>query len=566
MKKVLLSLLFCTLYFNSFLYSLDLSRADDLIYRDLEYWQEKGYIHHLPPLKPYSSNLVKTFLQEVINKGRDEDKRRAESYYEILDDNLDVKLSAGAVSNLVNGELEETSGGASLDANGYFGPNLSYWGHLSGAGFLNYEQGSYYTYKKNSPYGERIHTDVAKDGGEVAGISIMSGFHSMLSFNNDKGLYLNTGIYNSAFGTGSDDGIVLSSEALQQGHLDLLWYNENLSFTSSFLELIGTDNTGSNKFTEKYLFLHSINWFPTHWAELSFFESVMVGGRLEPLYLIPFSYLFYSQGFVSFADNSFMGIGARVELPYDLEWNGLIYTDDLGFNDLVKFNFDTKLKLAYETGLTWAPGYKWLKHVEGSYTAVMPYMYTHAIWHESKVGTTDPPGINSANQFNIDNYTHNGENLAVSLSPNSDRVELNFTINPKKDVYLDIKGTYIRHGNASVDGSANLPDPDTNDEVPNDGSIYDAGIDEAGELYFQDANRFLSQDVLEKVLQLGATLNMEISMPAMDIEEHYRMSLILNYTYEWIWNSGRNSAYGYEPVKGNNEQNQYLHLGLEFIF
>jgi len=558
----LLLIMSIILFTNGALMSLDLSKADDTLYRDLEYWQERGYIHHLPPLKPYSSQFVLRILESVIEKGRPMDVEKALEYKEMLSTTFNLDLRALADTTMKNGELGQSRAGAALASNGYIGENLSYWVQLSGSGIINYEKNKYYTYRDTSPYGERLSYDFVEDSGEVAGISLMSGFHNMLSYNNDKGLYLNTGIYNSAFGTGSDDGIVLSSEALQQGHLDLLWYNENFSFTSSFIEIIGTDNRGGNKFTEKYLFLHSYNWFPTDWAELSFFESVMSGGRLEPLYFIPFSYLFYSQGFVSFADNSLMGIGGRVEFPYDLEWNGLIYTDDLGFNDLVKFDFDTKLKLAYETGLSWTPGYKWLKKLEGSYTAVMPYMYTHAAWHEPK--TSGEP--NAADQFNIDNYTHNGENLAVSLSPNSDRVELNLTLNPKDKIYIDLKGTYIRHGNASVDGSQNLPDPDTNDEVPNDGSIYDAGIDEAGELYFQDANRFLSQDVLEKVLQLGATLNMEIPMPAMDEEEHYRMNLILNYTFEWIWNSGRNSAYGYEPVEGNYEENKYLHLGIELIF
>lgn len=560
--KYIRFLLFILIFCSSNIMSLDLSRADDPIYRDLEYWQEKGYIHHLPPLRPYSTQLVLDLLDKVIEKGRDRDKELANNYKTSLSTTFNLDLIAAAETTMKNSEIGQSRAGASVISNGFIAQRLSYWAQLSGSGIFRYEKGNYYTYKDSAPYGERIYYDFVEDSGEIAGISLMSGFHNMLSYNNDSGLYLNTGIYNSAFGTGSNDGIVLSTEALQQGHLDLLWYRDNFSFTSSFIEIIGTDNTGGNKFTEKYLFLHSYNWFPTPWAELSFFESVMAGGRLEPLYFVPFSYLFYSQGFVSFADNSFMGIGARVELPYDIEWNGLIYTDDLGFNDLVKLNFDTKLKLSYETGLSWSPGYKWLRNVQGNYTAVMPYMYTHAIWHESKTAG----GINAADQFNIDNYTHNGENLAVSLSPNSDRVELLITVSPKEKTYLDLKGTFIRHGNASVDGSQNLPDPDTNDEVPNDGSIYDAGIDEAGELYFQNANRFLSQDVLEKVLQLGFTLNTEIPMPAMDEEEHYRMRFLFNYTFEWIWNSGRDSAYGYEPVKGNDEQNQYLHLGIELIF
>lgn len=556
---VIILLLLCS--YN--LISLDLSRADDMIYRDLEYWQERGYIHHLPPLKPYSTQFVLELLESVIEKGRDRDRELANTYKEALSTKFNLNLIATAEMTMKNSDLGQSRAGASILSNGFIADRLTYWAQLSGSGIFRHEKGYYYTYKNSSPYGERIHYDFVEDSGKVAGISLMSGFHNMLSYNNDSGLYLNTGIYNSSFGTGSDDGIVISSEALQQAHFDLLWYRDNFSFTSSFMEIVGTDNTGGNKFTEKYLYMHSYNWFPTSWAELSFFESVMAGGRLEPLYLIPFSYLFYSQGFVSFADNSFMGLGARAELPYDLEWNGMIYTDDLGFNDLVKFDFDTKLKLSYETGLSWSPGYKWLRSIEGSYTAVMPYMYTHAIWHESKVG---PDGINSAEQYNIDNYTHNGENLAVSLSPNSDRVELIFLINPKEKIYLDLKGTFIRHGNASVEGSQNLPDPDVNDEVPNDGSIFDTGIDEDGELYFQHANRFLSQDVLEKVLQLGFTLNAEIPMPAMDDKEHYRMKLLLNYTHEWIWNSGRDSSYGYEPVEGNDEQNQYVHVGIEFIF
>nr|MDA3850945.1 hypothetical protein [Spirochaetaceae bacterium] len=216
---------------------------------------------------------------------------------------------------------------------------------------------------------------------------------------------------------------------------------------------------------------------------------------------------------------------------------------------------------------------------------VMPYMYTHANWHESQL--TDENGnlgINGASAKNIDNYTHMGQNLGVTLSPNSDRINLSIQLEPVDRLNIELKGNYIRHGNASVRGSTNLVDPDEEyggddvdldgdpstapdvGTVPNDGSIFDSGIDEDGELYFQRENRFLEQDVIEQVLQFGFRLETELPMPLMDAKEYYKLLFYCDYTWEMMWNSGRESTYGYQPVEGNDESNYYLSIGFDFIF
>jgi len=211
----------------------------------------------------------------------------------------------------------------------------------------------------------------------------------------------------------------------------------------------------------------------------------------------------------------------------------------VNFNELVKFNFNTKLKIAIETGASWSPGNKWLRKISLDYTAVMPYMYTHYDWH-SAYNSTD---------FNADNYTHNGGNLGTSLSPNSDRINLTGSWRLDDSTELSFFGNWIRHGNASEDTGAS---------VHADGSIFDNGIDLNGELYFQDSLPFLTQDVLEKVLQFGIGFTTTVDMPFQDVKRYYGMEMSLGYTYEMIWNSGRSSGGTYSPVEGNDEMNNYF--------
>lgn len=531
--------------------ALDITDPSDLIYYDLEVWQEKGYFRHMPELRPYAAQLILEYLETVETKGTPRERETARGYLEVIQQGLGLHGELHAHTRYGREELGDTYGIANFVIRGMVTPELSLWGNVTANANVSHDNPRYYMYYETLPVGERDMRNIVTDTGKIGGISLFHGSSSIMSYGSSE-LYLNLGLSRSSFGPFQDDGIVISQEAPQQGHYSMTWRGNDFSYTAMMLQLVGTNYVGRDNFSEKYMVLHSYNWAPFDWVDLGFFETVVYGGRFEPLYLIPFSYLFYNQGIVGFADNSLMGLKGRFSLPGRVELNGVVYVDDIGFNDLVKLNFDTKMKIALEMGASWTPDEPWLSRISLDYTAVFPYMYTHYPWGW---GTDTTIYADEWEKMNIDNYTHQGQNLGVSLSPNSDRLRLVSDWRLNGSTKLTLTGNYMRHGNAS--DVFDPTDPDF-DDVPLDSSLFDNGANDKGENLVDFLN-FLVQPNLEQILQLGLKFRTSVDMPFMDVKRYYGADFEVGYTFEQIWNSGRGSTVGeLIPQAGKDETNHYL--------
>ncbi len=549
MRLTLLILFFLTAVLT--LPALDINDPADNLYRDLEYWQELGYYRHLPEVRPYSAQLILSLLKKVMLKGRADQAALAESYYDDIDRGLRVEGELELDSGYGREGLAVTTGTANFFLRGMIRDNLSVWGQVSANGLVEQEEISYYMYDPSLPYGERSDSNVVQDISVIGNMALLQASTGMFSLGTEH-FYTNIGISRGSFGPYWGDSVVISSEAKVQGHFELTWREDDFSYTMLFLELFGSDYEGEGNYSDKYMALHSYNWAPRRWLDIGFFESVVYGDRLEPLYLMPFSYLFYSQGLTGFDDNSLIGLKLRSFMPGNVEYNGILYIDDLGFNELVKLDFDTKIKIAFETGFSWTPAESWLDRISLDYTAVFPYMYTHGVesaYTESSVYSS----------MNTSNYSHAGENLGVSLSPNSDRISLSsrWRLTPKTE--LTLKGNWIRHGNASSENVGGTY-PIT------DGSLWDNGFDSSGNPDFATENEFLTQDVLEKVLQLGFEVQTVLELPWDFRNRGMAWEIGGGYTFERIWNSGRYSANGFAPVEGNNEINHYISVNSKLSY
>ena len=126
--------------------------------------------------------------------------------------------------------------------------------------------------------------------------------------------------------------------------------------------------------------------YPLPWLTLSIFESVVWGGRFELLYMLPFAVHYYTQGMVGFPDNSFIGISGGIKLPHAVRVDFIAYFDDMAFNDLIKLDFNTRLKFAFQTGVSWTPNLPYLARLELNGMVVTPYTYTHADWDAAGAG------------------------------------------------------------------------------------------------------------------------------------------------------------------------------------
>ncbi len=491
------------LFASSFSFADAASDPNDKLYDYLEIWENHGYLKNLPLLRPYPAQLLIKLLKEVSIQTSGEDKKTAERYLKKLDSPFLLELGAEH-TNRFSGDSYLNETGINVGIGSMISPAVSLSGNANV--YLLKTQG-----KSTYPLYTRTTKDILPDwaDAEIFGTQykVRQGVNSTVAFGSDT-LYFQLGLFRSSFGPFFDDGAVISPTAPQTGHFSFTWRYSDFTFTAALLELTASDNTGASRYPGKYLALHSLNLYPNKWIQVGFFETVVYGGRFEPLYLIPLSEYFYLQGVLGFPDNSLLGVNTTINTPYDLAFNFLLYADDLHFDDLIKFNFDTKYKLSLQAGLSWFPLTKEIDKLSLDYILVTPYMYTH-----QDLSPTTPA--------NYLNYTQMGENLGPDLEPNSDRVRLLMRTAPFTFMDMDLVLRYIRHGNGSVEGSTNVGG--------GDGTIFDDGYN-GGIPTFQNTTRFMTQDIIERTFQLGVSTNLKFKFPQIKID------LALNYTFEYITN------------------------------
>jgi len=491
---------------------------NDRIYQYLDLWEGKGLILNLPPLRPYPIQYLLELFGEVAARGGEEGKI-AREYMEILSPQFSIQPSPGHTSRFTpDSYYGET--GAEFPFIGNLTPLVSYTGRAS-VWLLDDEQGNLL------PYGGMSKRDYLTDWSDIDLFGRNLAVQQSLALSTAVGtssVYLNIGLMRGSFGPFTTNGLVLGPQAPHTGQFNFTWRMKKSVFTVATLALTATTNNGEGRYPSKYLALHSLNLFPLPWLEVGVFESVVYGGRFEPLYIIPFSEFFYFQGIIGFPDNSLIGTSVTIRFLRDFKYALMLYADDLHFNDMARLDFDTKYKVAFQTGLFWTPLYKLLKSVKLDYTLVTPYTYAH---------------IQTSGTVNYQNYTHAGESLGPALEPNSDRIELEALFTPYKWVDVTLSAGLIRHGNAS-DGYTD-----------GDGSIFDPGYDDEGNPTFQDSTRFLSQEILEYNMQCGIGTVTRVPVGK------GRLTFEAGYVLEYIWNKD------FEP---GEEIRNIVTLGVEYAF
>jgi hypothetical protein len=347
-----------------------------------------------------------------------------------------------------------------------------------------------------------------------------------------------------------DNGIIVGPQASRAGHFSLVYRQPKWSFEMLWLELVASDTTGHNRFAEKHFVSHIFSFRPVPQFEISFLESIVWGGRIEPLYMLPFNQLFAAQSMADFGDNSLLGLLMRWSFVRNAQFLFQLYIDDLHFNDMARFQFDTKYKLAGELGLVWAPQTGALRSLAVDYTAVFPYMYTHVYdldsdKYKDRYPSPLQPGPYTGPHPNYQDYSHAGRNLGPDLEPNSDRISVRSTWKTLPNLDLTLLGYFIRHGNASE----NRIKDNAMDGTYHDGSIFDDGNDDVPG-YDNNYNhlRFLTQPHLETRLAGGITLSWLFPTKIGDF------TFSAEYVAEYGWNraliTGNNSLRNYWSVGG----------------
>lgn len=519
----------------------------DPLYRDLDRWEQQGFLAALPPLRPYPLQLVLVSLHQVADRAGPADAALARAYLGSLEGgSLPVALHAAATYELeAKGAAILHRPGVDLESSGMLGSLLGY----SIRGRLLTETGTggevfprwadtYQATLANEapPTGTTSSLPISVGGVSFKGYGVLTG---MLSFGTDR-MWIQGGLTRASYGPVLESP-VLGPQAPQAGYFSATYRGSWFTYTAMVGELVAvygvqpdgqlyplsSTNTTLTDFPQKNIIMQSISLSPAPWIQADIFQTIISGGRFSPTYLLPFP--LYVQAFLGDWDNAFVGVAAKLTLPYGIRPSALLYIDDLDMAKLLHLNFDTNgNKVALQAGISWAPPLALPAQLSVTYTAITPYTYTHF----------------SHLALNYLQYTNLGQQLGSVLPPNSDQWSIRLMLAPLAWLRLEAWGRQIRHGNGSDYGQGS---------VSGDGSVYDDSTLQSGTVTYLSHSSFLTQAVLETVRQLGLDVTTDLAFFGM------RARLVVSYALESVENRGLNAA-------APTELNQVLGLNLSMGF
>jgi len=330
------------------------------------------------------------------------------------------------------------------------------------------------------------------------------------------------------------------------------------SGAAGFYELTATNDRGIYSRLGKHLYFHGIEYEPFPWLSIGINESLVGGGSINPVYLVPLSIYFADQWRGGYAyENSLFAMSGTIKPINGLVLDGVVYVDDPHLKDMLSLNWDTKWKLAAEFAAAYYPEGSPIRSLRAAYTMVAPYNYTHIDSYKQSGSTSPTPG------YNLENYTHFGRNFGPDLDPNSDRVCLVARFAPDiaegflSRLGLEAHAEIVRHGNASA-GVKGCADPEY------DGSLFDSGwvnnIPTFQPTYDTGTTpkyfRFLTQDIIEYRLRAG--LGLDTALNIGDSPHSPALTAAFSYELEQVWNASL--------VKNATETQHYLVLSLTAAF
>ncbi|MDR0312068.1 MAG: hypothetical protein LBI14_00565 [Treponema sp.] len=465
------------------------------IYQDIERWHVQGYVREfLPIVRPYPIPLIDKILKEVIDNGDAAAQKKASEYQAILAPGS--RFFHLGVLGFAQGNGSDFSliGAPFVEGLGRINNLLSISYNLAMYGVTDTNGGRFNVPGTYSPY-----VDLIEDTADIGPIRIRQQWTSLAAIGKSD-LYFQAGLSRTSYGPFYDNGIVLGPQAPRAGHFAFVFWQPKWSFEILLQIITATDDLGGNTFfPNKFNVVQTYSIRPLENLELGLTQTLTYGGRFEILYLAPFSYLFASQSIFHFDDNAFLGLYFRWR-PFDTFLvKGQVYVDDLSFNGLS--SGDSKVKIAAELGISWAPKESILSKLDFDYTAVFPYTYTH--WP-----LPDRDMMYSSESPNYYNYTHLGKNIGPDLDPNSDRISLRTSWNLHPSIGLNFSAYLVRHANASTD-------PRLIDQGYNNGSIFDHGTEEPATVgdgkNILTYGWYLTQGLIG--MRIGGTLGISWTLP-----------------------------------------------------
>lgn len=504
----------------------------DSFYSKAQQWQIKGLISELPPIRPYPLNIIKSILQTVIITEDENESEIAKEYWEeITGKAWNFDFASKITTNLDNIFYDVHP---SLNGNLAFKEDLITMGYNLAIDARNTDFQSFQPLYTFYPY------DAIQDPASVGPAELYIDINNILNVGNNK-TFLQCGIYRPGFGEFLNEGIILNDSTYHKGNLSFSYLSEKLDY-SQLLSVIGStlsyDGTQLNP--NKFLAFHSVKFKLIPKFNVSYYENIIFGNRFDISYLFPSPYM-VAQGLGGCNDNLQMGLLFDYYPIKNLAFNFDVMVDDFDFNSLVKFNLDSKNRIAGTIGTTYTPNLNFINKIDLSYSLITPYTYSH--WDYLN---TESAIINQ-NTFNYQNYSNCGQKIGSLYDPNSDIIKFSTSLTPFKNFDINLTSKFIRHGNICE----TLSDEDAlkylladKNVYSTDGTLFTHSMfsnpdNNYGEHVYTAWNKlnFLTQNHLSYTFQQN--VNMSYKLPS--FTKICSISFNVDYTFEYIHNFGINN-------------------------
>ncbi|UTC63786.1 hypothetical protein E4O00_07530 [Treponema sp. OMZ 788] len=505
----------------------------DPFYEDLNIWENIGLINDTPSIRPYPLQEIKRILNHVIENGDEGQQRKAREH---------LSRFFGRIFHFGGSTHYKFVIQNNQKQNQFF---------LSPLAELNYQISSFLTVsaymdltlfnkldnKTLLPIYRQSDKDIADDMGTYLGkFRMLDMFNTSVTIGTPE-YYLTAGLARSSYGPFHDNSIFVSKDAFHSGQFIFTVNKEKWAYNQMLLLLAATsdnpDNIETDIFPGKFLASHSLDIRPLPWVTFSLIDTMIYGGRFEPIYLIPFSVFYLGQSIYRFPDNTLIGASFTIKPVKGLRFDSAIYVDDIGLTQIIKFE-SALWRMSGQFGVSYSmPKTHWFSYIDLGYTFVMPYMYTHVDHHNH-----DKP--------NYQNYTHHGEPIGSNLPPNSDRIKIKVKFRPIHGFDINFSNTFIRHANTTESiTDTNLLRDYLTKKYTTDGSVFNhptiTGESSTGATIWKDhaflkATPFLTQQTIQYVnqLELEGVVNLPI------LKSGGLMQFKLGYIFEANINPGVN--------------------------
>ena len=542
MKKIVCAVLLLTGIYTASLFAQAPVDLFDPFYEDLSIWEGAGLINDAPSIRPYPLQEIERLLQIVAEKGDADQQRKAAEYQ--------ARFFRRAFH--FGGKVEFNVASHDSQKQFFITPlvklNYSIIKFLTVSASLSLNVMNKLDNESLLPAYGYSQKDIANDDGNIGKFKLLPAFNTSATFGTSE-YYFTAGLGRTSYGPFHDSGIFVSRDAFHAGQFILTINKGKWAYNQMLLLLSATNDYKGAVGPNKFLASHSIDIRPLPWLSFSIMDSMVYGGRFEPMYLIPFSAFFLGQSVYDFPDNSLIGLSATVKPIRGLRIDSAFYVDDIGLNEILKFK-DAKWRMSGEVGVSYTmPRSHWFSFVDLNYTFVLPYAYTHHDHH-------DPAAPN------YQNYTHRGMNLGSNLEHNSDRIQLKLKFRPLYGLDINFSNTFIRHANTteSVDDIVILKDY-LSKKYTTDGSSFNyAAVTEPDGKYASQSKKraflystpFMRQQTIQYVNQLA--LDVSCHLPI--LKSGGSMLFKIGYVFEANINPGvrRNIYSPVDEMKGWDEK------------